>query len=74
MMMNETWVMNAIVQELDVEANEVLFEWKSMYNISPTHSVVKLEHIQSLLNPDDGYITVCVGLFPYQFCWQKYWW
>lgn len=37
-----SWIVNAVVQELDIETNELIFEWKSLDHVSPDHSVLNL--------------------------------
>ncbi|ORY03048.1 ASST-domain-containing protein [Clohesyomyces aquaticus] len=41
---NETqrWLVDAIVQELDIETGDVLFEWRSLDHVDPSHSVLPL--------------------------------
>ncbi|KAF2106699.1 ASST-domain-containing protein [Lophiotrema nucula] len=38
----QTWIVDAIVQELDLESGDVLFEWHSLDYVSPHESVLKL--------------------------------
>lgn len=36
---SRNWIINAIFQEVDIETNELLFEWKSLDHVSPSNSV-----------------------------------
>ncbi|AOA60572.1 Putative arylsulfotransferase [Komagataella phaffii CBS 7435] len=40
---NGTWVNNAIIQDIDLETGELIFEWVSLDHISPAESVLSLE-------------------------------
>lgn len=44
---SRNWIINAIFQEVDIETNELLFEWKSLDHVSPSHSVLNLSDLDS---------------------------
>lgn len=41
------WITNAIFQEIDLETNEVIFQWKSLDHVSPSNSFFKLSDLDS---------------------------
>ncbi|KAF2658675.1 hypothetical protein K491DRAFT_766551 [Lophiostoma macrostomum CBS 122681] len=44
----QTWIVDAVVQELDLETGKVLFEWHSLDHVDPTDSVLTLNQRGSL--------------------------
>ncbi|OMP88710.1 hypothetical protein BK809_0005431 [Diplodia seriata] len=38
----QQWIVNAIIQELDIETGELLFEWASLDHVSPDEAVLPL--------------------------------
>lgn len=38
----KTWIVNTVVQEIDLSTNELLFEWKALDHISPSDSKTNL--------------------------------